>query len=127
MRRLTLISLTFSSLVLSGLAPAFAAGENRCGWIQNPTPGNYWLDDRDGMWVIMTQGQDDEPLGMENFPDISTGDYVASSGNYGYTCGCVRAETDADKAGGGKITAIYSVKLLPLNKCLADRALPRPE
>ncbi|WP_442808865.1 DUF4087 domain-containing protein [Trinickia soli] len=22
--------------------------ENRCGWLQNPTPANWWLDDKDG-------------------------------------------------------------------------------
>ena len=107
------------------------AKENRCGWIQNPTPGNYWLDDSEGMWVLMTQGSDEEPLGMENFPDISTGDYVASNGNYGYTCGCIQAETerstDSQDSAVGRITAIYGVKLLPLKKCLADPALSRRE
>ncbi|MBW8446225.1 MAG: DUF4087 domain-containing protein [Arenimonas sp.] len=107
------------------------AKENRCGWIQNPTPGNYWLDDSEGMWVLLTQGTDAEPLGMENFPDISTGDYVASNGNYGYTCGCIQAETernaDRQDASAGRITAIYGVKLLPLKQCLADPALPKPE
>ena len=126
--RRTLLLLTLALLSAPALA---SAKENRCGWIQNPTPGNYWLDDRDGMWVLMTQGSDEEPLGMENFPDISTGDYVASNGNYGYTCGCIQAETerntDSPDASAGRITAIYGVKLLPLKKCLADRSLPKPE
>lgn len=126
--RRTLLLLTLALLFAPVLA---SAKENRCGWIQNPTPGNYWLDDRDGMWVLMTQGSDEEPLGMENFPDISTGDYVASNGNYGYTCGCIEAETersrDPQDSATGRITAIYGVKLLPLKKCLADRSLPKPE
>ncbi|MFN3498292.1 MAG: DUF4087 domain-containing protein, partial [Pannonibacter indicus] len=33
-------------------APASAAPENRCGWIVNPTPGNWWLTDRDGDWIL---------------------------------------------------------------------------
>lgn len=126
--RRTLLLLTLALLSAPALV---SAKENRCGWIQNPTPGNYWLDDRDGMWVLMTQGSDEEPLGMENFPDISTGDYVASNGNYGYTCGCIEAETersrDPQDSATGRITAIYGVKLLPLKKCLADRSLPKPE
>ncbi len=130
------MSLRFATLLIASASllaatPLAAAPENRCGWIQNPTPGNYWLDDRDGTWIITTQGMDDEPLGMENFPDISTGDYVAVNGNYGYTCGCITAETtreiDRQSSASGKITAVYSVKLLPLNKCLADRKLPKPE
>lgn len=116
--------IAFSLMSAPGLAQA---KENRCGWIQNPTPGNYWLDDRDGTWIILSQGSAEEPLGMENFPDISTGDYVAANGNYGYTCGCIQAETEGDPSDMGRITAIYSVKLLPLNKCLADRDLPKPE
>ncbi|MBR0555185.1 DUF4087 domain-containing protein [Ciceribacter sp. L1K23] len=115
------------ALSLIGLPGLAFAKENRCGWIQNPTPGNYWLDDRDGTWIILSQGSPDEPLGMENFPDISTGDYVAANGNYGYTCGCIQAETEGDPRDMGRITAIYSVKLLPLSKCLADRSLPKPE
>ncbi|NML73247.1 DUF4087 domain-containing protein [Rhizobium sp. S-51] len=122
------IALSLSLLVAPQLS---FAKENRCGWIQNPTPGNYWLDDSEGMWVLMTQGSDEEPLGMENFPDISTGDYVASNGNYGYTCGCIQAETernaDPQDSAAGRITAIYGVKLLPLKKCLADGSLPKPE
>lgn len=124
-------TLLIASASLLAATPLVAAPENRCGWIQNPTPGNYWLDDRDGTWIITTQGMDDEPLGMENFPDISTGDYVAVNGSYGYTCGCITAETtretDRQSSATGRITAVYSVKLLPLNKCLADRKLPKPE
>ena len=30
--------------------------ETRCGWFQNPTPANIWLDDRDGEWIIGVQG-----------------------------------------------------------------------
>ncbi|MCM2399161.1 DUF4087 domain-containing protein [Rhizobium sp. S95] len=128
---LRIVTLLIASASLLAATPLAAAPENRCGWIQNPTPGNYWLDDRDGTWIITTQGMDDEPLGMENFPDISTGDYVAVNGNYGYTCGCVKAETEKNTDPAlsvkGKITAIYGVKLLPLKTCLADRNLPKPE
>ena len=128
--RMSRLALLFT-LALLAFPHLASAKENRCGWIQNPTPGNYWLDDSEGMWVLLTQGSDEEPLGMENFPDISTGDYVASNGNYGYTCGCIQAETerstDSQDSAAGRITAIYGVKLLPLKKCLADPALPKPE
>ena len=32
------------------------AAERRCGWLQNPTPSNWWLEDKDGVWVLATQG-----------------------------------------------------------------------
>ncbi|MGO4778074.1 DUF4087 domain-containing protein, partial [Lysobacter sp. 2RAB21] len=37
-------------------ASAKAAVENRCGWFVNPSPANAWLIDRDGEWIIATQG-----------------------------------------------------------------------
>lgn len=30
--------------------------EIRCGWLDNPTPGNLWLIDRDAEWSISQQG-----------------------------------------------------------------------
>lgn len=41
--------------------PLSAAGvaqplETRCGWFHNPTPNNATLTDRDGEWVVSTQG-----------------------------------------------------------------------
>ena len=42
------------------LSPAIAANarraERRCGWYENPTPGNVTLTDRDGTWIIAMQG-----------------------------------------------------------------------
>ncbi|HYG29015.1 MAG TPA: DUF4087 domain-containing protein, partial [Allosphingosinicella sp.] len=30
--------------------------QRRCGWLDNPTPANWWLTDRDGEWLIGAQG-----------------------------------------------------------------------
>lgn len=126
--RMHAIAILLAAATLS--TPALAR-ENRCGWIQNPTPGNYWLDDRDGTWLLMTQGGDTEPLGMENMPDLSAGDFVRTNGYYGYACGCMQVETeinsDSQDTSAGRITAIYSVKQLPIVKCTADKTLPKPE
>ncbi|WP_010650712.1 DUF4087 domain-containing protein, partial [Vibrio campbellii] len=35
---------------------AAAAEETRCGWLENPSPANMWLIDRDGSWDISVQG-----------------------------------------------------------------------
>jgi len=103
--------------------PARAA-ETRCGWLQNPTPGNWWLNDSQGMWVMRSQGDEDGPPGMDIIPDISERDYVATNGSYGYACACMSVETDS---GEGKITEILSFRQLSLSKCENDAALSRPE
>ena len=39
------------------IAPVqFALAEERCGWLENPTPGNWWLRDARGLWIISAQG-----------------------------------------------------------------------
>ena len=54
-------------LILAGLATASAA-ENRCGWLVNPTPGNWWLTDRDGTWFCV-----DRKAGEGNWRGVSRG------------------------------------------------------
>lgn len=110
-----------SALIVILNAPPARAAENRCGWVENPTPGNWWLTDAAGRWTIMAQGGD-EAAGMENIGDISAGDYVATNGNYGYACGCMKVDTDGRNA----ITRIYSFRQLPIGKCENDGALPSP-
>ncbi|SIQ17654.1 Protein of unknown function [Rhizobium sp. RU20A] len=121
----SLIPLVFlSALTFSVIATGAAAAENRCGYIENPTPGNWWLTDADASWTIGTQGSDAYPDGFDLVPDISAGDYRATNGNYGYACACMSVDTDrADE----RITAIYSFKQIPLSRCEKDPALNRPE
>jgi hypothetical protein len=101
-----------------------STAENRCGWLQNPTPGNWWLDDADASWTMMTQGGGYEPEGMDIIPDISEGDYVRTNGNYGYACACMEVETDADEE---RITRILSFRQLSISKCENDNNLDDPE
>ncbi|NKN36292.1 DUF4087 domain-containing protein [Agrobacterium sp. a22-2] len=112
------------ALSVSLFAGSVLAKETRCGWLQNPTPGNLWLDDSQGTWVLSTQGSDEEALGMENIGDFSTRDYVRTNGYYGYACACMDVETDAAAE---RITAVYSFRQLPLAKCTKDKALPAPQ
>src|SRR5690349_18304425 len=39
-----------------GPDPSSAKFLRRCGWVDNPTPSNWWLVDRDGEWEIGLQG-----------------------------------------------------------------------
>jgi hypothetical protein len=107
-------------IVLAATLPANAA--MRCGWIVNPTPGNWWLNDAQGTWVIMTQGQGDGADGMDLIPDLTERDWVSVNGpSYGYGCACMNVETR-----GETVTRIRSFRQLPLSKCERDRALKSP-
>lgn len=120
----TPIMLAAAILVLTApLLPARAA-ETRCGWLHNPTPGNYWLTDRDTSWMLLTQGSDMEPSGIENLPDLSAGDYVRTNGNYGYACACMSVDVDL---AGKRIVALHSVEQIAIARCGNDATLPPAE
>lgn len=100
--------------------PSSIASEKRCGWLVNPTPANWWLTDRDGLWLISAQGGD-SANGMENIPDISRGEYVTTNVHYGYACACLNVTTEQAEM---KIVNISSFQQLPLATCREDPALP---
>lgn len=102
------------------------AAETRCGWIDNPTPRNWWLEDSQKSWTIITQDPDrpEGPEGMELIPDLTEGEFVEVNGpSYGYACACMSVETDGDE----RITRILSVEQLRLAQCHNDKALPSRE
>ena len=110
------------SLVVLALAAApVAKGERRCGWLDNPTPGNWSLVDREGEWLMGMQGGFQAP-GMDQMPDMSTAGDVRTNGNYGYSCACMTVTTDRAS---GRITRIMSARPVPLRQCRMDRRLPR--
>ena len=121
MGRTTLL-LGVALLALGAAQPAEAKPERRCGWLMNPTPANWWLLDRDGEWVLSTQGR--EPVaGMDDIPDMSTRGWVERNGHYGYGCACLTLETDAAAR---RVLRVIAAEPLPLSRCRSDRALPAP-
>jgi hypothetical protein len=104
-------------------ASAPGAGVRRCGWLSNPTPGNWWLDDRDGQWILATQGGESAP-GMDDMPDMSTAGWVETNGHYGYGCACM---TIADDPATKRVTQVSGAAPRPLKQCRADKALKRPD
>lgn len=115
-----------SVLIASSLfaANAEAAGPlTRCGWVSNPTPGNWYLSDSDGDWTLATQGSDEEAMGMDVIGDISAGDYEATNGNYGYACGCMKVRDDPASM---RILEVFSFRQSKLAKCEKDPNLPSP-
>lgn len=111
---------------LPAVTPAHAKPLNRCGWIVNPTPGNWWLTDREGDWILSTQGQDSDLPGMDLIPDLTEREFVATNGSYGYACGCMKVET-SDGADGKRVVEVTGFKQLPIAQCRNDKALPKPE
>lgn len=102
------------------LAMPAVAAETRCGWLDNPTPANWWLTDAQGEWGISVMGGP-AAQGMDTLPDMTTAGWVATNGNYGYGCACLSVETDATQ---GRIIRILSARPIALAKCHSDAALP---
>lgn len=98
-----------------------AARARRCGWLVNPTPGNWWLVDSQDQWILATQGSEPAP-GMEDMPDMSTAGWVETNGHYGHGCACMTISHDA----AGRVTRVADARPKPLKQCQADRALPQP-
>ena len=106
--------------LLMGTAGAEAA-ERRCGWYHNPTPGNHWLIDRAGMWIIAEQGGYRAP-GLEDGPDLHAGEWVETNGHYGYGCVCLSMTVDPRRM---RATRLEQFEQMPLARCRADPGLPR--
>ena len=93
----------------------------RCGWLDNPTPGNWSLIDRDGEWLIGEQGGYQSP-GSDNMPDMATRGWVSTNNHYGYGCACMKVRTNRAAR---RVTYILSASPRPLRQCRVDRHLPR--
>ena len=101
----------------AGVAPPL---ENRCGWFHNPTPNNATLTDRDGEWVVSTQGGDSAE---GDWPVFTDAQWKKTNGHYGYGCACMKVVVDR---GDQRVLRIASATAKPLKACREDRALPKP-
>jgi hypothetical protein len=96
----------------------------RCGWFQNPTPGNAWLTDRDGDWLVGVQGG---PQADGDWPRFAPARWVRINGHYGYGCACLRAQVQsASQAEPRLVLRILSAHSRPLQACRNDRRLTEP-
>ncbi|MBS1793455.1 MAG: DUF4087 domain-containing protein [Acidobacteria bacterium] len=107
-------------------AAAFTAltipDQTRCGWFSNPTPGNFWLDDKDGEWIIGTQGgfqaEGDYP------PPFKKTEWVKTNGDYGYGCACFKGRFNSET---NQVEVVKSAYARPLSVCRKDKTLKEPE
>ncbi|HAV1827360.1 TPA: DUF4087 domain-containing protein [Enterobacter hormaechei subsp. steigerwaltii] len=109
-------------IILLAISFSSVSSELRCGWLQNPSPSNQWITDKEGTWDISMQGQF-ESDGIENIKDFPDDEFVKTNGDYGYGCACIRVDVDRESK---KIIKIYSSKILPLARCQSDRTLHEP-
>ena len=107
-------------MLTASLGPAFA--EERCGWLENPTAGNWWLKDSRGLWIIAAQGGP-YAEGVEKLPQPRPDRFVATNGQYGYSCACLSGNFDARAQ---TMTRVDSARTSPLSVCRNDKALPTP-
>jgi hypothetical protein len=115
--------LLLASLIFANAQPGKpdAPFETRCGWFQNPTPANIWLDDRDGEWIIGVQGGYQVENDWE-WPAFKKGQWVETNGHHGYGCACLRLRVDRES---GHVLEIKSSTARPLAACRKDRSLKR--
>ena len=92
--------------------------ETRCGWVANPTPANWWLNDSAGEWTISVQGGY-QAEGTDNIPDFGS-KWVKTNGNYGYGCICMDVKVDKKEK---RVTTIKSASVRPLSVCRNDKSL----
>lgn len=117
------------AVALCALQAGAAQAETRCGWFENPTPGNFWITDAHGVWWLARQGLPETP-GWET-ADWSKAAFKGDAwvpthpnGEYGFGCGCIEGTFGA--VAEGEVRRVKSIRSLPLRQCLADAALPPP-
>lgn len=110
-------------LAASGAATALASSPppdavTRCGWFDNPTPGNATLTDRDGEWTV---GQQGGHQAVGDWPKFKAGQWVRTgAGSAGYGCVCLKVKADAALQA---ISVIVSSRTQSLGVCRKDKAL----
>jgi len=95
--------------------------QTRCGWVENPTPGNWSLVDKDGEWTIAVQG-DYRAAGADDLPDFGKRWVVTNAGSHGYGCGCMTVKVDAKEK---TVLSVRKVKVQAISKCRNDKDLPK--
>lgn len=115
--------LLLSAVLAAGLAhggEALPRARTLCGWFQNPTPGNAWLQDRDTEWVVGIQGGHQA---TGDWPVFPAAQWVRVNGSHGHGCACIRALVNDET---GEVTRILSARARLLRACRHDRSLPGP-
>jgi hypothetical protein len=95
--------------------------QQRCGWFENPTPANAWLTDKEGSWIISTQGGSSAD---GDWPIFSPKRWIKTNVSYGYGCACMKLETNATTK---SVTRILSATSRPIAACRRDKTIAKKE
>ena len=121
MKILTIKFIAIGFFLLSNSLDASGQSKNfqtRCGWLDNPTPGNYSFYDKGGEWTIGVQGG----YQVEDFEAPAFGKQWVNSpnGSYGYGCACFQMTVDKETS---RVLQIRKSYAKPLSVCRKDKAL----
>jgi hypothetical protein len=105
----------------SAVAASAPRGERRCGWFENPTPGNATLTDRETSWTIAEQGGHEASGDWPRFSDAQW--METGAGHHGYGCACLTAVTDHTTH---VVQSISQATARPLQVCRRDKSLHEP-
>lgn len=115
-------------VICLGLLCSFSllAKETRCGWLENASPANLWLIDRDSSWDVTIQGVrselDDKSIDLVYEAMANKGQFVQTNNSYGFSCACLIVDTDKEVK---RITAVYGSRQLSLKQCLEDISISK--
>ncbi|MBL9049819.1 MAG: DUF4087 domain-containing protein [Tabrizicola sp.] len=120
---------TFLAVGLLIALPAQAETERRCGWLHNPSPANYILEDADGRWWAFRQGGPftEGFMEAEALASRNEAEWVAFNENQGYGYGCACLDGSFGPIGSEEVLSVAEMTYLPLAKCEMDPKLPSPK
>ena len=122
-----IVPLLLGVVTVLAVGPAIAAPmaeitQKRCGYLDNPTPANWWLTDRDGEWLIGAQGGY-QAEGLDVLPErFFERGWVRTNGYYGYRCACLAVTTDRKEM---RIKRIFSGEPLTMARYTRDKSIKR--
>ncbi|MEP6503720.1 MAG: DUF4087 domain-containing protein [Betaproteobacteria bacterium] len=93
----------------------------RCGWWDNPTPGNVFFTDRDGEWTIAMQGLYEAD---GDWPRFARGETAPRNATHAHGCACAKMQGDARNHLVSRFTEAHA---RPLEACRGDPALKGKE
>ncbi|MFZ6843149.1 DUF4087 domain-containing protein [Undibacterium sp. RuTC16W] len=119
-RQILVLLFTATFLLTASASESADVAKLRCGWFHNPSPQNASLVDRDGEWLISTQGGTQAD---GDWPEFGASQWVRTNNNYGYGCACIKLVANSESH---EVTKIIFAKAKPLSACRNDRALKKP-
>ena len=103
----------------------------RCGWWDNPTPNNVSFVDRDGAWLISSQGAHEAEGDWPAFKDSQV---VYTNGPHGHGCACMLVTPSSARRSGREsdgdqrpVLRISAARARPLAVCRRDPRLKGKE